>query len=102
MSVSQRMSGARTETRTAVTSVERAFRIISLIADSPSGLSQAEVARQLQVSQGTADRLLTTLLAIGLVWHNDRTETLHLTCRISNLGMKQLERARPAGFMPPR
>lgn len=93
MPTSQKTSGARTETRDTITSVERAFWIIDLIAASPRGLSLAEIARQLHVNKAIADKLLITLLKIGFVWRDDRTQTFYLTYRVSNLGMKQLQHA---------
>lgn len=93
MPTSQKSSKARVEARNTITSVERAFWIIDLIADAPGGLSLADIARELRVNKAIADKLLVTLLKIGFVWRDDRTQTFHLTCRISNLGMKQLQRS---------
>jgi DNA-binding IclR family transcriptional regulator len=96
------MTSVRSEKPAAATSVERAFWVIDLIADSPRGLPQAEVVRKLHISQIVADKLLATLLKIGFVRRNDHTKTLYLTHRVSNLGMKQLERAQPLNFVPPK
>lgn len=103
MSVMQKeATSARPRGPTAVTSVEHAFWVIDLIADSPRGLPQAEIARKLHISQIVADKLLMTLLKVGFVWRNDHTKTLHLTHRVSNLWMKQQERAQPLNFVPPK
>jgi DNA-binding IclR family transcriptional regulator len=80
------------ETRDTFTSVERAFRVVSLIAEAPDGLTLSVIARELDVNKAIADKLLATLLKIGLVWREDRLQTFHLTYRISNLGLKQLQR----------
>jgi DNA-binding IclR family transcriptional regulator len=81
-----------TETKDTFTSVERAFRIVDLMADAPDGLTLSVIARELDVNKAIADKLLTTLLKIGLIWRDDRLQTFHLTYRISNLGLKQLQR----------
>jgi DNA-binding IclR family transcriptional regulator len=80
------------ESRDTFTSVERAFHIVALIADASDGLTLSVIARELHVNKAIADRLLATLLKIGLVWRDDRLQTFHLTYRISNLGLKQLQR----------
>lgn len=80
------------ETRDTFTSVERAFRVVSLIADAPDGLTLSVIARELDINKAIADKLLATLLKIGLVWRDDRLQSFHLTYRISNLGLKQLQR----------
>jgi len=80
------------ESRDTFTSVERAFDIVALIADASDGLTLSVIARELHVNKAIADRLLATLLKIGLLWRDDRLQTFHLTYRISNLGLKQLQR----------
>lgn len=79
-------------TRDTLVSVKRAFHIIELIADAPNGLTLSAIARSLGVNKAIADKLLSTLLTLGLTWRDDRVQTFHLTYRLSNLGLKQLQR----------
>lgn len=81
-----------TETKDTFTSVERAFRLVGLIADAPDGLTLSEIARELDVNKAIADKLLASLLKIGMVYRDDRLQKFQLTYRISNLGLKQLQR----------
>ena len=80
--------------RDTFSSVERAFDIVALIADSDGGPSLSAVARHLDVNKSIADKLLNSLVKVGLVWRDDVTQTFHLTYRISNLGLKRLQQGR--------
>ena len=80
--------------RDTFSSVERAFEIVTLIADSEHDLSLSAVARHLDVNKAIADKLLNSLIKIGLVWRDGVTQTFHLTYRISNLGLKRLQQGR--------
>jgi len=90
--MNQNLTRRADESRDTFASVERAFHIISLIADAPDGLTLSVIARELDVNKAIADKLLATLLKIGLIWRDDRLQTFHLTYRISNLGLKQMQR----------
>lgn len=78
--------------RDTISSVERAFRLVDMIADAGDGLTLSAIARDLGVNKAVADKLLNTLLKIGMIWRDDVSQTFHLTYRISNLGLKQLQR----------
>lgn len=79
-----------------ILSVERAFAIVDILADEVEGLSLAEIARALSVNKGIAVKLLDTLAHLGMVWRDDRGPVFHLTYRISNLGLRQLQKG---GFL---
>lgn len=82
----------RMEERETFSSVDRAFQIIDLLADAPNGLTLSAIARDLDVNKAIADKLLNTLLKTEMVWRDDIEQTFQLTFRISNLGLKQLQR----------
>lgn len=77
-----------------VVSVERAFTIVQMLADAQDGLSLAEIARQLELNKAIAVKLLNTLEHLALVWRDDRAQRFYLTYRISNLGLRQLQKSR--------
>jgi DNA-binding IclR family transcriptional regulator len=77
-----------------VVSVERAFGIVEHLADLTDGASLADIARHLDVNKAIAVRLLATLERLGLVWRDDRAQRYNLTFRISNLGLRQLQKSR--------
>lgn len=77
-----------------IVSVERAFHIIEYLADLADGASLAELARHLDVNKAIAVKLLATLEGLGVVWRDDRVQRYNLTFRISNLGLRQLQKSR--------
>lgn len=85
-------SGRTSNPHDTLVSVKRAFRVVELIADAPNGLTLSVIARDLEINKGIADKLLTTLVTTGFAWRDDRLQTFHLTYRISNLGLKQMQR----------
>lgn len=77
-----------------IVSVERAFEIVEHLADLSGGSSLADIARHLDVNKQIAVKLLSTLERLGLVWRDDRVQRYNLTFRISNLGLRQLQKSR--------
>ncbi len=77
-----------------IVSVERAFHIIAYLADIADGASLADLARHLDVNKAIAVKLLTTLEGLGVVWRDTRMQRYDLTFRISNLGLRQLQKSR--------
>ena len=77
-----------------IVSVERAFEIVEHLADLSDGASLADIARHLDVNKAIAVKLLATLERLGLVWRDDRVQRYNLTFRISNLGLRQLQKNR--------
>jgi IclR family transcriptional regulator, acetate operon repressor len=77
-----------------IVSVERAFEIVAMLSDAGEGASLAEVARHLDVNKAIASKLLATLEGIGIVWHDGVAQRYNLTYRISNLGLRQLQKTR--------
>ncbi|HUZ02517.1 MAG TPA: IclR family transcriptional regulator [Thermomicrobiaceae bacterium] len=61
------------ESRRSVQSVERALTIVHLLADSGSGGTVSQLARQLGVHKSTASRLLATLENAGMVERDEAT-----------------------------
>ena len=77
-----------------IVSVERAFAIVAMLADPVDGLSLADIARELNVNKAIAVKLLATLEGLGIVWRDDAAQRYNLTYRISNLGLRQLQKTR--------
>jgi IclR family acetate operon transcriptional repressor len=77
-----------------IVSVERAFEIVAMLADEAEGASLADVARHLDVNKAIAVKLLATLEGLGIVWRDDVAQRYNLTYRISNLGLRQLQKTR--------
>jgi DNA-binding IclR family transcriptional regulator len=77
-----------------IVSVERAFHIVEHLADLVEGASLADVARYLDVNRAIAFKLLTTLEGLGVVWRDEAVQHYYLTFRISNLGLRLLQKSR--------
>jgi len=77
-----------------IVSVERAFAIVTMLADEVDGASLADIARHLDVNKAIAVKLLTTMEGLGIVWRDDVAQRYNLTYRISNLGLRQLQKTR--------
>jgi IclR family transcriptional regulator, acetate operon repressor len=77
-----------------IVSVERAFDVVAMLADLAEGSSLGDIARYLDVNKGIATKLLTTLEGVGVVWRDQVAQRYHLTYRISNLGLRQLQTTR--------
>lgn len=78
---------------TTVLAVERALQLVELLAEAADGLSLAEISRELIVNKAIAVRLLETLEHAGYIWRDDVAQRYHLTYRISNLGLRQLQQS---------
>jgi len=78
---------------TTVLAVERALEMIELLSGAADGLSLAEISRELIINKAIASRLLETLEHAGYVWRDDIAQRYHLTYRISNLGLRQLQQS---------
>ena len=77
-----------------IVSVERAFDIIGMLADSVDGFPLAEIARRLDLNKAIVSKLLNTLESQMLVWRDERAQRYYLTYRISNLGLRHLQTSR--------
>jgi IclR family acetate operon transcriptional repressor len=78
---------------TTVLAVERALETIELLSGATDGLSLAEISRELIINKAIASRLLETLEHAGYVWRDDTAQRYHLTYRVSNLGLRQLQQS---------
>ena len=87
------VAGERPQEDTIV-SVERAFEIVAILADLEEGASLADIARRLDVNKAIAIKLLVTLEGLGIVWRDAVAQRYNLTYRISNLGLRQLQKTR--------
>jgi IclR family acetate operon transcriptional repressor len=77
-----------------IVSVERAFEIVAMLADLEEGASLADIARHLDVNKAIAVKLLATLERLGIAWRDATAQRYNLTYRISNLGLRQLQKTR--------
>ena len=87
-----RLRGAPRTVEDTVLSVERAFRIVEVLSDASEGRSLAELSRDFAINKAIAQRLLDTLEGIGIVWRDDVRQRWHLTYKISNLGLRQVQK----------
>jgi DNA-binding IclR family transcriptional regulator len=71
----------------------RTLELIELLADAPDGMSLADIARKLIINKAIALRLLETLGHAGYVWRDDVAQRYHLTYRVSNLGLRQMQQS---------
>lgn len=78
---------------TNVLAVMRTLELIELLADAPDGMSLADIARKLIINKAIALRLLETLDHAGYVWRDDVAQRYHLTYRVSNLGLRQMQQS---------
>ena len=81
-------------TEETILAVGRAFAVLDMLADEETGLSLAEIARRMGVNKAIAVRQLGSLVALGYVWRDDIAQTYQLTYKISNLGLRQMQRGR--------
>ena len=65
-----------------------------MLADAAEGASLADIARHLDVNKAIAVKLLTTLEGLHVVWRDDVAQRYNLTYRVSNLGLRQLQKTR--------
>jgi len=80
-------------------SVDRALRLLELLADADGDLTVSEIARRLGVHKATASRLVATLGAHGLVSRNGRTDGVGLglgLARLAGATMARIEVVRLA------
>lgn len=94
LSSSSRRNVAERPAEDTIVSVERAFEVVGMLADAADGASLADIGRHLDVNKAIALKLLATLERLGIVWHDDVARRYNLTYRISNLGLRQLQRTR--------
>lgn len=73
-------------TRPNVQSVDRAVRILTMLAGNPFPVGVAELANRLQLSTTSVHRMLTTLAALGWVEQNTRTSRYRLGTRFLGAG----------------
>lgn len=58
--------------------VGRALGILDVLADAPGELSGSSIARELNLSSGTANRIMKALMATGLISRNPETDCYYL------------------------
>jgi DNA-binding IclR family transcriptional regulator len=89
----RRTTGALVAEETIV-SVERAFEVVAMLADAAEGASLADIARHLDVNKAIALKLLATMEGLHVVWHDRVAQRYNLTYRVTNLGLRQLQKTR--------
>jgi len=85
----QPSSGKSAETT--VLAVERALSLVENLSAEPDGMTLADLSRELGVNKAIALRLLETLERTGYVWRDAALQRYHLTYRVANLGLRQLQ-----------
>lgn len=74
--------------------VLRTLRIIEYLVDADAGLSVTEISRLLQVNKSISFRILATLCDAGYVYRSEPGQNYRATCKVSNLGLRQLATSR--------
>lgn len=69
----------RTAPSSSVQSVERALRLLELLADEPRGIALTLAAERLDLNVATTHRLLSTLMANGYVLQSQETDRYFLS-----------------------
>lgn len=77
-----------------IVSVERAFEIIEMLADSVDGMPLSDISRVLDLNKAIVSKLLHTLESLQLVWRDERAQRYYLTYSISNIGLRHLQTSR--------
>lgn len=76
-----------------MSSVERAMRILDLVAGQPDGVRVTDLAATLGLNRAIPHRLLAELIELGYVVQNPETERYRATFKLGSLGLRQLETA---------
>jgi len=69
-----------------MSSVDRAFQILFLLAESPEELGVTEIGRRLGLSKSTVFRFLASMEKLGIVQKNSHTSKYHLGLTLFELG----------------
>lgn len=70
--------------------VDRALSVIEILGDLPEGLTLSDLAKRLDVNKAIAHRLVATLEVRNYVFRHELSGRLHLTYKVSNLGLRRL------------
>jgi DNA-binding IclR family transcriptional regulator len=73
--------------------VERALRILELLAGEPEGARVTDLATALRVNRGIPSRVLAELCELGYVVQDPTTDRYRATFKLGSLGLRQLETA---------
>jgi DNA-binding IclR family transcriptional regulator len=73
-----------------LSTVDKAFRVLELIAESRSGYTLTELVKKLDISMGAAQRIAHTLMALQYLYKEPRSKALHLTPKIFLYGFSFL------------
>lgn len=76
-----------------MSSIDRAMRILDIIAGEPEGVRVTDMATTLQLNRAIPHRLLAELIELGYVVQNPTTERYRATFKLGSLGLRQLETA---------
>lgn len=76
-----------------MSNIERALRILSIVASEPDGVRVTDLATTLGLNRAIPHRLLAELIELGYVVQNPATERYRATFKLGSLGLRQLEAA---------
>ena len=77
---------------TEIQSLARGLKILSLLSQSPDGISITELAEYLDVDKGSASRLVSTLSSYGYVEKDELTRRYHVGSQVVSLSRSVLTR----------
>jgi DNA-binding IclR family transcriptional regulator len=79
--------------RPRILSVHKTFRVLELVGESKSGYTLTELARNLDISMGAAQRITHTLLELGYLGKEPKTKVFRLTPKFLFLGSAFLQQS---------
>jgi DNA-binding IclR family transcriptional regulator len=76
-----------------VSNIDRALRILAILASEPRGVRVTDLATKLNLNRAIPHRLLAELVELGYVVQDPGTERYRATFELGSLGLRQLETA---------
>ena len=77
----------------ALSNIDRALRILDILASEPDGVRVTDLATTLGLNRAIPHRLLAELIDLGYVAQNPTTERYRATFKLGSVGLRQLETA---------
>lgn len=76
-----------------MSAIERAIRILDIVASEPDGVRVTDLATTLGLNRAIPHRVLAELIELGYVVQSPETERYRATFKLGSLGLRQLESA---------
>jgi len=76
-----------------LSTVDKTFSVLELIAESKYGHTLTELVKKLKISMGAAQRITNSLIALQYLYKDPKTKTLHLTPKMFFCGYSSFSRS---------